>query len=54
MSRCSGEFSKTFRIFFLNDIDVKIYTDPLLNDFGGNYIVFLFFLDLGSGNELGS
>lgn len=40
-------------VFFSNDIDVKICIDSLLDDFEGNYILFLFFSSLDGGGRLG-
>lgn len=41
-------------IFFSNDVNVKIRTDSLLDDFRSNCVVFLLLPDLDGGSKLGS
>lgn len=45
-------FLKSLGVFFSTDIDVEICADLLLDNFRINYIVFLFFSGLSSGNGL--
>lgn len=40
-------------IFFSNNVDIKIHTNSLLDDFRGNCVVFLFFPNLDGGSKLG-
>lgn len=45
-------FSKTSKGFFFNDVYVKIYTDPLLDDFKSDNIIFFIFLNFSSSSSL--
>lgn len=49
MTEC---FLKSLKVFFSNNINIKIYTDLLFDNFGSNCIIFLFFLNLGSKGKL--
>lgn len=43
---------ESLRVFFSDDINIKICANPLSDNFRSNYVIFLFFLDLSSGSEL--
>lgn len=46
-------FLKFLRVFFSYNINKEICTKLLLNNFGNNFIVFLFFSGLGNSSRLG-
>ena len=35
-------FLRSIWILFINNIDIKVRVYPLFNNFGGNYIIFIF------------
>lgn len=50
MAKC---FPRFLRVFFFNDINIKICADALLDDFSSNSIVFLILFGLGCSSGLG-
>lgn len=47
------DFLGLLGVFFYDNTDITICINPLLDDLGGNYIVFLFIPSLGVDDELG-
>lgn len=47
-------FSRFLKVYFLNNVDVKVCAKFLLDDFSDNYIILVFYPNLRSGSRFGT
>lgn len=46
-------FLRSLKVFFFNNINVKVYANFLLDNFDSNYIVLVFLLNLINSSRFG-